>query len=1049
MKKFFLVLTFILFAGFTFAGTTGSIVGKVTDSTGAPLPGVTVVATSPSLQGQKTTTTNADGKYRLVLLPPGVYTLKYSLAGFQATVKKNVKVNLDIVTTVNVTLKEEGVSEQIEVVAEKPLIDVTTTTTGANYSTDYVEQMPTARSYLSVVQLTPGVTGTDISGGMIVNGASGTESNYIIDGLNTTDLENGTQGKGLNFDFVEEVQIKTGGFEPEFGRSTGAVVNVITKSGGNEFHGTVFYYWRTPSYSAKSPAPWYGSSYVGTKEHDYGFSLGGYIIKDKLWFFLAYNPATLKRYYNVAVYSYPTLPDGTADHDSPKYYDEDMTLFKRAFVGRSLVERKTEYDNWALKLTYNINENHTVVFSAFGDPHDYYFQSTNAPDTADTKTSLGGTDWTVKYDGILSENFVVSAQVGYHYQERKDHSLTGNDDLSYLIDYEDQYFREDGQEYVFRNGGPGYMENTEMERYEYKASLEWFLDTHDIKFGIDYEDNKFDSGRKYSGGAYYAYFFNLGNDYIYFYRRMFARLDDQNGEIFDVRKPYTPVDGHRYHQLHDFLQTKTKTEYTAVFIQDKWQVTDNFMLSYGFRWEDQKIKGNHSYFGGDYTALEIDDAFAPRIGFTWDIFGDGTSKLYAHWGRFYEYIPMDINNRSFAEEILVRDYWIKPLTDKNGDGVANFFDFDPQHDYTYDYTQEIPYKNTASGIYPSPVADDLNGQSVDEFIIGYDYMINDLWSIGIKFTWRELNDIIEDVSFDGGGQYIIANPGRDLTFTWNYDYDYEFYDNLGNYHIVHPGETITLTAEETGFSKPKRNYRAYELKLKRKFADGWTVDLSIIRSDLWGDYIGGVLPFYGQTDPNLTAAYDLPSTLVNTNGPLPFDRPWQVKANGLYQFDWGLNVGFQYTYMSGTPIAAYGNPDPANLGWPTGWYGEFRLIKNGAPGLGRTDAIQSLDLNLSYTYDIGKYGSLTGYFYIFNVFNWQNVMSVNQNFTEDGPSQAWLDAHNMTFEQWAQWIDGRFNTLGELKEFAKEAGMHINGNFGRPEAFQTPRYIRFGIKYKF
>ncbi len=1031
MKKFFLVLTFILFAGFTFAGTTGSIVGKVTDSTGAPLPGVTVVATSPSLQGQKTTTTNADGKYRLVLLPPGVYTLKYSLAGFQATVKKNVKVNLDVVTTVNAVLKEEGVSEQIEVVAEKPLIDVTTTTTGANYSTDYVEQMPTARNYLSVVQLTPGVTGSDISGGMIVNGASGTESNYIVDGLNTTDLEYGTQGKGLNFDFVEEVQVKTGGFEPEFGRATGAVVNVITKSGGNEFHGSVFYYWRNPSYSAQSPVSWRGSNYLGTKEYDYGFSLGGYIIKDKLWFFLAYNPSVNEYYYQVQSKKNLNRDEEIAD-GLPETNDIGTTV--AALRGESTTYDKNDRDYWALKLTYNINENHTVVASFFGDPRDYYSRHPYGTLSRDRKTSQGGTDWTVKYDGILNENLVISAQYGYHYQENKDKPLYEGGDTTPAT-----YM----SKYLLSKGGLGYMDDTEMERDEYKLSVEWFLANHDIKFGYDYEDNKFDSGRKYSGGhyniLYYGYHDTDGSwvtDLAKFQelriRQRYFVKPDPNGSLM-------ALDGQLYYETgevkfipvsplgDEYLRTKTKTEYTAVYLQDKWQITDNFLLSYGLRWEEQKIKGNSEEYGGEYTAIDIDDAYAPRIGFTWDVFGDGTSKLYAHWGRFYEYIPMDINNRAFGNEILwdsFSNYVNKsdiPDVDTNGDGMIDFWDFDES---LYNLT---PY-GYSFGFHPSHVSKNLNGQSTDEFILGYDYLLNDLWSVGVKFTWRELNDVIEDVSFDGGNTYIIANPGRDIIYD---DYD---------------GNEVYVPADQTGFRKPKRNYRAYELKLKRKFADGWTVDASIIRSDLWGDYIGGVLPFYGQVDPNLTAAYDLPSTLVNTNGPLPYDRPWQIKVNGLYQYDWGLNVGFTYSYMSGTPIAAYGDPASDY----TGYYGEFRLIRNGAPGLGRTDAVQSLDLNFSYTYDIGKYGSVTGYFYIFNVFNWKAVTAVSQRLTYDVPSEDYINTNfGGSWDNWIHWIDGRFGSLSELEEYMDSVGMKVDEHFMDPLSWQTPRYIRFGIKYKF
>ncbi|NOZ13949.1 MAG: TonB-dependent receptor [Acidobacteria bacterium] len=990
MKKFFLMLTFLAFTGLVFAGTTGKMVGKIVDESGTALPGVTVVVTSPALQGQKSTATDANGKYRLILLPPGMYQLTATLPGFQTITMKGIKVTLESTVEKNFTLKAAKLSESIVVTAEKPLIDQATTTTGQTFSTNYVEQIPTGRSYLSVVQLTPGVTGSDISGGMIVNGASGTESNYIIDGMNTTDVENGTQGKGLNFDFVQEVQVKTGGYEAEFGQSMGAVVNVITKSGGNEFHGSAFYYFRNPSFSAKSPTPWFGSSFKGQREYDYGFSFGGPIIKDKLWFFMAYNPSTHSNHYTVT---------------------DPMVLQRR---GEAEVTHRTESDYWALKLTYNINENNTLVFSTFGDPTDYYYHSSTGDKARDRLNQTGGTDWTLKYDSILTDNLVLSAQYGQHFQKRVDSSLDGNDGAMTWDRFGTGSF-----------GGLGYMENVHMERDMYKVSLEYFWGNHDIKGGIQYEENKFDSARRYSGGVVYRYQ-DLGSA-VYVRRRMFA-IDDPNGELIDYY-----ISGDRFHQLTTFdsNDNKTETDNTAYFLQDKWNVTDNLMLSIGIRHAEQKIKGNSPFFGGPYTAIDIDDMDSPRIGLTYDIFGDGASKLYTSWGTFYENVPMDINNRAFAQEVLYFDYWVmaKQDVDVDGDGTIGFWDFNANnYDWNYATNSDsiiFTFPSGAGG--PAPVADGLKGTSDDEFIVGYEQLLNDNWSAGVRFKYRSLNHIIEDVSFDDGNHYVLANPGEDINYTDN------------------DGTVYNVTAEQAGFVRPKRNYRSYEMTLKRKYADNWQMDFTYTHSKLWGNYIGGVLPFYGQVDPNLTAAYDLPSTLVNTEGVLPYDRPHQIKWNGLYKFDFGLVTGWSYTYYSGTPIAAYGNPDDGS----TGWYGEFRLITNGAPGLGRTDAVQSLDLNFSYTYEMGKLGSLTGYFYIYNVLNSHNVTAVNQRFTYDTPSAQWLSDHNMTFRQWATWIDGRFHSLNELEQFASDAGMSVYENFLKPESFQSPRYIRFGIKYKF
>jgi len=1015
-SKFLLTLIMVLVcAGMARAATTGSLVGKVVDEGGTALPGVTIMVTSPALQGQKSTTTDASGKYRLILLPPGEYELTASLPGFQTQTMKGIRVNLDVTYTVDLTMKAAKLEESIVVTAEQPLIDTTTTTVGENYTSDYVEQIPTARSYLSVMNLTPGVTGSDgTSGGMIVNGASGTESNYIIDGMNTTDIEVGTQGKGLNFDFVEEVQVKTGGYEAEFGRATGAVVNVITKSGGNEFHGSVFYYWRNPSYSATEKATYLGTDFLGTKEYDYGVSLGGPIIKDKFWFFLAYNPS-------VNEYLYST-----------------NETFKK-YRGESRVLDRVERDYWALKLTYNVNENNTITFSTFGDPTTTYNRDQTGTRDRDRMTDTGGTDWTLKWDSILSDNLVLTAQYGQHNQVREDESLNGND-LPRIYNYSDTTIGD--------RGGLGYMEDLDLGRDMFRVSLEWFWGNHDIKGGFDYEDNTFDSKRRYSGDVRYTHYgYYGGGAYQYYWRRVLVQ-PDPNGSIEIYPSYYGTVPewlvGTRFSPVQGWLETDTSTENTSYFIQDKWNITEDFMLSVGFRVEEQKMKGEHPYYGGQYTAVDITDNYSPRVGFTWDIFGDGSSKLYGSFGRFYESIPMDINNRAFGNEIMLEDYWFAPSQgDTNGDGVLDFWDWNPENN-DWSYTPEnLAYLDDqwVGGFRPAPVMNDLKGSSHDQLILGYDQLLNDLWSVGVKFTYNSLNEVVEDLSFDKGVTYIIGNPGNDISFLA--PNPLEFTDAQGVYHFFAEGDMITLTPEMMGFPVPKRNYRAYELTLRRKFADGWQMNMSIVRSKLWGNYIGGVLPYYGQTDPNLTAAYDLPSTLVNTGGLLPFDRTWQVKWDGLYSFDWGATVGWQYTYYSGTPIAAYGRP-------PSGYYGEFRYLQNGALGLGRTDPIQSLDLNLSYTYDLGTYGSVTGYFYVFNVFNFQNVTEYNQRLTYDRPSQAYIDENfGGDWDNWVRWIDGRFANLDEAEAYLAEQGMEVYDHFLEPVDYQTPRYIRFGIKYKF
>ena len=244
------LLSVALLSGLTgnlWAQTTGRLFGQVKDESGGPLPGVTVEVRGPALQGTRSATTDADGGYRLTLLPPGRYEVSFSLEGFASESRKDVAIGLDKDTTLDLQMRLKAVEEQITVVGEVPTVDTATTDLGTNLTAQAIQTLPTGRNYSSIVQVTPGVSSdanpdNQSQGTITMYGSSGAENAFLIDGVNTTNVEYGFQGKELNFEFIEELDVKTGGYEAEYGRATGAIVNVITKSGGNEFHGDVFGY---------------------------------------------------------------------------------------------------------------------------------------------------------------------------------------------------------------------------------------------------------------------------------------------------------------------------------------------------------------------------------------------------------------------------------------------------------------------------------------------------------------------------------------------------------------------------------------------------------------------------------------------------------------------------------------------------------------------------------------------------------------------------------------------------------------------------------------
>src|SRR5215472_123800 len=307
VTRLFLALTLLFFlAPGLVAQTTGTIEGTVTDQNGGVLPGVTVEATSPNLQGSRTATTGPDGRFRFVSVAPGPYKVTANLSGFGA-VQKNATVTLDSTATVNIQM-QLATKEAVTVTGEAPLVDVTSTTTGSNYSAKVIEKLPVARNYADIIRSNPGVNvdrgetqGRALA--LTVYGATSVENQYIIDGVNTTNVIKGFQGKNINTEFIQEVEVKTGGYQAEYGRNTGGVVNVITKSGGNEFHGDLFGYYNRPSFSAKqrfdrtsdysqsgdASTNTAGSIITDVDRREGGVDLGGFFLKDHIWFYGAYD----------------------------------------------------------------------------------------------------------------------------------------------------------------------------------------------------------------------------------------------------------------------------------------------------------------------------------------------------------------------------------------------------------------------------------------------------------------------------------------------------------------------------------------------------------------------------------------------------------------------------------------------------------------------------------------------------------------------------------------------------------------------------------------
>src|SRR3954471_12501127 len=379
------------------AQTTGSISGHVTDTSGGAVPGVTVEATSSALQGARVATTDVTGLYRLPLLPPGSYTVAFTLSGFGQKKQAAVSVLLGKETAVDAVLTP-AMTESITVGSFAPPIDTSSTTLGTNLNATQIETLPTARNYSSVAQITPGVSTDAIQSDdkqtptITVYGSSGAENAFYVDGVNTTNSEYGFQGKELNFEFIEAVEIKTGGYEAEYGRATGGIINVVTKSGSNELHGDVFGYDTSDSLQTSSKTV-VGSTPSGFTKKDYGADVGGYILKDKLWFFGAYDQVR-----NTQGNLLAAGPDAGQSVDSPSH--------------RNL---------GSAKMTYSLTPSNTFTGTFLQDPRtdtgaidDANHKLIGEPSTYLGNQELGGRDYALRYDGVVGTSWLFSAQDSRH-----------------------------------------------------------------------------------------------------------------------------------------------------------------------------------------------------------------------------------------------------------------------------------------------------------------------------------------------------------------------------------------------------------------------------------------------------------------------------------------------------------------------------------------------------------------------------------------------------------------------------------------------------------
>lgn len=933
---------------------TGAVAGRAE-------AGSQVRVTNTATGLTRSITVGADGNYRIGQLPPGDYTLTADGA-------KPVAVNVSLGGTTTVNLSNDGAVnlDAVQVIGSRVVnrVDVRSTEAATNITREELARLPVDQSLSSVALLAPGVVSSGATfGGLTFGGSSVAENVVYINGLDVTDPYRRQGFSTVPFNFFEEFQVKTGGYSAEFGRSTGGVINAVTRSGGNEFHAG-FQITAEPSAWASDKEDHFHKD-GSLDERDRTSRDKSPLFKTNVW---ASGPILKDRLFFFAMYE---------KNDADSQDIDEIEAWKT----------RSNNDFWGGKIDWRINDDHSLELLAFSDKadsattaYDYEWGTgTFSTPTGETTAGSGGDNWSATYIGHFGQNFVAKAMYGIN----KRSSLNGSawDAGCSTVTY---------ATYKSHFGDPGHVgchpSNSRVNsRYDKREAaridFEWTLGNHLLRFGADQEvmDSDSSSVNPGDGIAYDVQYQQPGSELL-------------NNGIVPVGV-FAVVDARRF-----ATGSPVTTEAQAFYVEDNWSVTQNLLLNLGLRADKFH---NKLASGATFAKADFSDMISPRLGFSWDMKGDGTAKLFGNAGRYY----LPLTNK-------LADYFGGGTLDEHA-----FYVFDGWEQRTDPITGNgylFPKLGTqigalyTDGNVPAPedvrieVARDLKMVYQDEYILGFQQAINQAWSYGINATYRKVNRAVEDTRIN----HIAGCP----SYFWD--------DSASGFPIINPGETNTLWCENEGkwvtfdssedgylatgsgavmgYKKPKRTYTAVEFQLDRAWDDKWSFNASYLWSKSEGNIEGPVNSDLGYNDTNLVQYYDHPA--VNERyGVLFNDHRHQFKLRASYKLNEMLSFGATFSAVSGGPITAFGVRWPNDnraaggsefSGGGSGWlcvsgcsgdYTTRQFVYTPRGAFGRMPWVKDFGASVTWTLPVPDF-DLKARFSVYNLFNDQAVINVHSRY---------------------------------------------------------------------
>ncbi len=958
------------------SNATGSVSGTVD-----AVPGVSVILTNKDTGARRVLTPDAAGRFSATSVVTGTYKAEAVVDG--KVIKSSDNVEIRVGQGTDVTL---GTAlSTVTVVGSAKKIEMASMGSTTVFTANDLAKVPVANNVGAVIQLAPNTTRGDsrFGGGNAPSfgGSSSSENAYYINGFPVTTLLTQVGFAQLPFNAISQAQVLTGGYGAEFGRSTGGVVNIVTKSGGNEWVAGASYSITPDSLRAKQKNIYYennGTALDGklrfyneentqTDQLLSGY-IGGPLIQDKLFFFFSGESAR-NTYSN----------NRTAN-----------TSAAGSVSTSSWQERTVNTPRYLLKLDWNVSDAHHLEYTRISDrvqdSRQYY--GFNFGTLKRTDVQSGGADYVnwgptpvasqqgaevdiLKYTGYLTDDITVTgvlgrtktphelSPVGYNPLLAQVSAPTGNTPASLGV-----------IPIVQGTTGtllvPGAYDTNKGARLD----IEWkATPKHTLRAGIEQNTIESLAGAKTAGGIQWIY---LKTDPL-------LKPNFQTNPTSSVAGNPFAQQGYYVQGVVSATQSTPTVDQQAQYIEDRWQISDRVLLSLGLRNE-----GFNNKNGDGKSYIDLPTQLAPRFGATWDALGDASLKVFANVGRYHVPLPTNVAVRGAGSSLNAQTDYVYTGIDANGapTGLTAISPF-------YSNNNELGQAKDPREV----AAKDMKGNFQDELAFGFEQAISKSLNIGAKFTYRTLRTAIDDHCDDRpfyawadrnkidashwAYNCALFNPGEDNTFTLDLNGDGKL-------------EEIKLTAKDLGFPAVDRKYMAVDLFAEHPFDGTWYGKATYTFAKNEGNFEGQLLSDIGQADVSTSQAFDFPEFSVNSLGPLPNQRKHQLKLFGFYQLtpEWG--VGGNLLWASGRPRNCIGNaPVPTGSDAPYveggpvsnySGYGSAYFFCNGVASprgsLGELDPDMKMDMNVVYKPNFAK-----GFQFkvdVFNLFNNQSVEAIEE-----------------------------------------------------------------------